>query len=115
MTKKTHETYRMLWAVVVVAWMLIGLLPIPPIPVVQAATIVVTNLNNSGAGSLRQAILDANASAADDIIRFNVSGTITLGSQLPNIVDEGREVDDRRQRAKHHRQRQQQRARVRCE
>ena len=45
---------------------------------------VVTNTYDNGAGSLRQAILDANATAADDTINFNLSGcpngicTITL-------------------------------------
>lgn len=55
-------------------------------PLAHAATIVVTNLNDSGAGSLRQAILDANASAEDDTITFSVSGTIVLSSQLPSIA-----------------------------
>mgnify|MGYP001258110789 CR=1 FL=1 len=54
----------------------------------QALTYTVSNLNNSGAGSLRQAILDANAnSPVTDSITFTVSGTITLGSSLPNITD----------------------------
>jgi hypothetical protein len=35
-----------------------------------AATYTVTNTNNSGAGSFRQAIIDANANAGADIIRF---------------------------------------------
>lgn len=46
---------------------------------VNAATINVVNLNNSGAGSLRQAVLDANSG---DIIAISVPGTITLNSQI---------------------------------
>src|SRR6266705_3277439 len=41
----------------------------------QAATISVTNTNDSGAGSLRQAILDAHDG---DTVNFGVTGTITL-------------------------------------
>ena len=45
-----------------------------------AATFTVTNLNDSGAGSLRQAIADADNSAGDDVIQFQsgLSGTILL-------------------------------------
>ncbi len=50
------------------------------------ATYTVTNTNDSGAGSLRQAILDANANAGADSIVFNISGTgihtINLASSL---------------------------------
>ncbi len=53
------------------------------------ATFTVTNTNDSGAGSLRQAILDANALAGADTITFNIAGTgvhtITLTSALPTI------------------------------
>jgi hypothetical protein len=41
----------------------------------QAATITVTNTNDSDVGSLRQAIADANDG---DTIRFGITGTITL-------------------------------------
>ncbi|HBE69261.1 MAG TPA: hypothetical protein DDW52_14020, partial [Planctomycetaceae bacterium] len=56
-------------------------------------TYVVTNTNDSGAGSLRQAIIDANANAnALDTIEFNIAGsgvqTIVLASALPNVTDE---------------------------
>ena len=55
-------------------------------------TFTVTNTNDSGAGSLRQAILDANANAGADIIDFNISGTtahtINLASVLPNVTDQ---------------------------
>jgi parallel beta-helix repeat protein len=56
-----------------------------------AATLTVTNSNNSGAGSLRQAILDANASSNLNTIRFAIGSTcgpqvINLGSTLPDIT-----------------------------
>ena len=55
----------------------------------EAATFTVTNLNDSGAGSLRQAILDANATAGADQVTFqsSLTGQITLASELPNVTD----------------------------
>ena len=50
------------------------------------AVIDVSSLANSGPGTLRQAILDANATPGQDRIEFSVTGTITLGSNLPNIT-----------------------------
>ncbi len=51
------------------------------------ATYSVTSLLDAGAGSLRQAILDANASSGADEIAFAVTGTIQLASALPDVVD----------------------------
>jgi hypothetical protein len=60
-------------------------------PAVLAANFTVTNTSNSGAGSLRQALLDANASVAvPHIINFTAAypqfGLITLQSDLPTIT-----------------------------
>ncbi len=48
----------------------------------ERSTSTVTNIDDSGTGSLRQAILDANASPGADTIDFSVSGTILLASPL---------------------------------
>lgn len=56
-----------------------------------AQTITASNTNDSGPGSLRQAILDANASPGLQTIDFNIPGagvrTINLASPLPDITD----------------------------
>jgi hypothetical protein len=64
----------------------------------SASTYTVTNTNDTGAGSLRQAITDANANPGADTIAFNIPGsdpncdaggvcTITPASGLPSISD----------------------------
>jgi hypothetical protein len=54
-------------------------------------TFLVTNTNDSGVGSLRQAIIDANANPGPDLIQFNIPGngvqTIMPTSALPTITD----------------------------
>ncbi|MES2992095.1 MAG: DUF4347 domain-containing protein [Pseudomonadota bacterium] len=51
---------------------------------------IVTSTADSGAGSLRQAILDANANAGTDTIHFAIAGTgvhtISLASALPTLT-----------------------------
>jgi hypothetical protein len=51
-------------------------------------TFTVANLNDSGAGSFRQAIIDANNAVGADIIEFDVAGTIALKNALPAIIDQ---------------------------
>ena len=56
------------------------------------ATFTVSNFNDAGAGSLRQAILDVNTAAAPSTIAFNTtptSGTIRVQSELPTIATSG--------------------------
>jgi hypothetical protein len=48
-----------------------------------ADTFTVTNTNDSGAGSLRQAILDANAAAGMDTIVFNIPGSGVHTIEVP--------------------------------
>jgi hypothetical protein len=54
----------------------------------HAATFTVTNTNASGPGSLHQAITSANATAAADLIEFNILGifTFSIGGVLPAIT-----------------------------
>ena len=78
------------WVVLATSVMLAVVLASPP---ARAASYTVTNTNDSEAGSLRQAIIDANASAGvADTIGFApyLSGrTITLASRLPGISAAG--------------------------
>jgi len=61
------------------------------IPASAQTTFTVTTTADDGAGSLRQAIVDANANAGADVIAFNIAGagphTISPASRLPEITD----------------------------
>jgi hypothetical protein len=64
------------------------LLTVSSLSTALALNFNVTNTNDSGPGSLRQAILDANAGASGDTIHFSIGTgvkTITPTTQLPTI------------------------------
>ena len=71
------------WASLLLIWLVQA-------PFADAATFSVTSTNDSGAGSLRQAILDANLSPDTDAIVFNISGAgphaIRPASALPTLT-----------------------------
>lgn len=54
---------------------------------IAPATFVVSNMLDAGPGSLRQAILDANALPGPDSIQFSTVGSIKLATHLPAITD----------------------------
>jgi len=81
---------RVLISALLLAGLLVTLVP----AVSRAASFTVTNLNESGAGSLRQALADAKAAVGDDTISFEdgLTGTITVASQLvidSNVIIQG--------------------------
>ena len=53
----------------------------------QESTFFVTSTDDSGPGSLRQAILDANASAGSDLVTITAIGTVSLLNPLPTIIE----------------------------
>jgi hypothetical protein len=68
----------------------VGILYLAVATIASAAPFTVTNTSDTGPGSLRQAILDANANPGLDNIAFLIGGagvhTITPASQLPTIT-----------------------------
>lgn len=77
------------WSILVTALTVVTIFQ--PESRIDAASFTVTNANDSGIGSLRQAITDANATAGTDTIDFNIPGagphTIQPLSALPAITD----------------------------
>jgi len=71
--------------------LVVAALVVVPLRARAAVTFTVTTTADSGAGSLRQAILDANASAGADLINFSIPAagvhTIVVSSDLPTITD----------------------------
>jgi hypothetical protein len=81
--KEFYNAKRLLTLLLFFCYFFISAIP------VFASTFIVSNNSNTGNGSLRQAITDANSNPGADIINFNISGTgpftIILSNALPNI------------------------------
>ena len=78
------KSWTVLLALLALTFSAVGVTP------ARAAAFTVTNLTDSGAGSLRQAVMDANTAAGADAITFAPSlgtATIMLTSTLPDITD----------------------------
>jgi hypothetical protein len=67
---------------------LIALIALLPIESAAAEPFKVTNIENDGVGSLRQAILAANSHPGADTIPIETSGTVALEGRLPQIEDD---------------------------
>ena len=84
-----HRSRLSLPVLIPVAMLLLSSTPLW-VGVAYSATFTVTNTNDSGAGSLQQAITDANARTGKDTIVFNISGVgphkIRPSSTLPTIT-----------------------------
>jgi hypothetical protein len=91
-TRKTGHYFGMVVLVAALALVASLLLALAQEPAYAASAFTVTNTNDSGAGSLRQAILDANATDGASVINFNISGSgvksIKPTSALPTITEQ---------------------------
>ena len=92
-------THHRFWIVCLLLTFGLASLSIPsPAQARPATTYTVTNTADSGAGSLRWAINQANANAGPDTIAFNIAGcggvcTISPASALPILTDDGTTID----------------------
>lgn len=68
---------------VIAAFLLVATLAVQPAWGVEYS---VTTLAESGGGSLSEAIANADATLADDVITFNVAGAIDLSTPLPAVA-----------------------------
>ena len=62
----------------------------------QADEVIVTNNNDAGAGSFRQAVIDANGDASIDTIKFGRAFTIGLDSAVTYSGDQALSIDGNR-------------------
>ncbi|MEZ4592403.1 MAG: hypothetical protein R3D55_14855 [Chloroflexota bacterium] len=86
-SRLTAVSLALLLSLLGVGHLLCRLGHIQAVAALPTATFTVSNLNDSGAGSLRQAILNANATAGADEIQITAVGTLQLLSALPIITE----------------------------
>ena len=97
MNRESKSTFAIVSVTIVVTFVALCLMTV--VRPVSANTFTVTNTGDNGGvdpapgagtGTLRQAIIDANATAGADTISFaaSVTGTITLGGPLPQITQD---------------------------
>ena len=68
-------------------WIFVLLFAVGATALSAQTTFTITNTNDSGTGSLREAITMANSTAGDDTIQFGTTGTISLQTALPVITE----------------------------
>jgi hypothetical protein len=91
MSNRTRRAVLLPSALLVLGFILAVVVPLAVALTAPASVFVVSNIGDSGTGSLRQAILDANAHPGADSIIFNIPGsgphTIRPSTALPTISD----------------------------
>lgn len=85
MFHRSHPRWMQLVPIALTLSAILSLIEIPLATAKPNSIFTVTNLNNSGAGSLRWALHQANASDGPDLIDIQVSGTIKLAWDLPRV------------------------------
>ncbi|MDF1512604.1 MAG: hypothetical protein P1S60_02220 [Anaerolineae bacterium] len=98
-----HVTRKRLITSILIAQILVFSVSLPIVFPASATTYTVVNTNDSGAGSLRDAIDMANANSGPDTITFNIPGTdpncvagvctIQPVTDLPPLTDDGTTID----------------------
>ena len=92
MLSKLHHHRGRMMRLFFVSLLTVGMLGIwnmSPLRPARALSIIVNNTNDAGAGSLRQAVLDANGSAGSDTITFSLPNPSTITLTTGQIVING--------------------------
>lgn len=86
-TRYLYFGFTLSLGLVLVGMFDLGVKSIKAASVSPASSFFVTNTNDGGSGSLREAIADANANPGTDLISITANGTLLLLSPLPTISE----------------------------